>query len=67
MLIINWYNNAMSCDYIEGYAVSLALVPEVVRDREALNAQNANNTLYRQYIIDIMSNKCLLIPHCFRQ
>jgi hypothetical protein len=42
--------------------VPFALVPEVVRGREALSAQNANDTMYEHCIIDIMSNKCLPIP-----
>jgi hypothetical protein len=43
------------------------LVPKAAKNREALNAQNTNNTLYKQFIVDIMSNKCLPIPYRFRQ
>lgn len=42
--------------------MAFVLVPKTVESKEDLDAQNANNTLYGQAVIDIMSNKCLPPP-----
>jgi hypothetical protein len=42
------------------------LVRKTADNEKDLNAQNANNTLYGQAVVDIMSNKCLPTPHHFR-
>jgi adenine-specific DNA methylase len=47
--------------------VPFSLVPKAAKNRETNIVQNANNTLYKQLIVDIMSNRYLSVPYHCRQ